>query len=407
MNRRTSFLIAVSVGFLVTSAVLLYEGQFGPRLVEKLQPPHFPFRRADDALLRTTVERTREELRRPALRRQSSFPGLRVEGWLRGAWVADSADHWTRASLALGLLQAQAVGTNRLVEGALNTYRAELITPDGKWRTLLHSPEQAFAGWFLLAQVNLSPGLNPAVRQACDQLADFLINRYPRSASGTLPYSADHPDAMLVDTLGLVCPFLATYSRVTGQPAAAGLAIRQLLEFQQRAVDRETRLPWHAYQASSGRGYGILGWARGSGWHLIGLAETLAQLPPQHPDRPALQRALEEGLQAAVDRQRPDGLWGWCLTIPDAEPDTSGTAMILWAAARARQCGVEPSPVREAVAKGIAALPRNIDQHGRLTQSLAECQAVGHYPRVFGTFTFAQGFATSALALNLNSANHL
>lgn len=400
--RRRLLVVVFGLSLALTTGILAYESQLWPRLAEKVQPRAFPFTRVDAALVRAAAQQSREQLLHPPARQGNRAPGLRAEAWLRGTSAPPSADSWMQAAVALGLVQAQTVAPDPSVREALAAYRDELITGTGRWRATLRSPEQAFAGWFLLRGLDERDESNRAVRQACDQLAEFILKQYPQTASATVPYSADHPEAMLVDTLGLLCPFLATYARVSGRTEAADLAVRQLLEFQGRAVDRASGLPWHAYSARSGGGYGILGWARASGWLLIGLSETLVELPGDHPERPALTRALEEGLRSVIERQQPDGLWGWCLTIPDAEPDTSGTAMILWAAAKAKQSGIDSEPIRAAVGKARSALARRIDDSGRVTQALGECQAVGHYPRLFGSFPFAQGLATGALALQLN-----
>jgi rhamnogalacturonyl hydrolase YesR len=403
-SKRTSRLcvaVLATACLLLTSA-LLFEGHFWPRLAGKLQPARFTYDRAEVPLLRAMASQAQHQLLHPQPRHLSRSPELRLEGWLRGSRLPIPADSWMQASLALGLADAHGGAPEPVLAAALKDYASQLFTANGAWREPLHNPEQAFAGWFLLRHALQTK--DAAARQACDQLAQFLLNRYPRSSTGTLPYSPARPDAMLVDTLGLLCPFLAQHAQAADRIEAADLAARQLLEFQTRAVDPHTGLPWHAYRAGSGGGYGLLGWARGSGWLLIGLSETLACLPPDHPSRPALMQALQQGVRAVLDRQRPDGLWGWCLTIPEAEPDTSGTAMILWALARTEQLGLRSAPLQTARVNGLNALARHVDQSGRLTQALAECQAVGHYPRSFGSFAFAQGLATSAVALNLKIA---
>jgi rhamnogalacturonyl hydrolase YesR len=389
--------LVLTLACLLLSAALLHEGQYLTRIGARLQPQVFPFQNADTNLLLAASGRSRHALDHPQLKEKfGRSNGLAIESILRGTRNPELPSSWIQASIALGLTDAYDLAPDTQTKLVLNSYADSLITADGNWREPLRSPEQALAGWFLLRHD--TSGSDPRVRKAADQLAAFLLDEYPRTSSGTLPYSPNNPDAMLVDTLGMLCPFLAEHARRTGNTAAADLAVRQLLEFEERAVSPVTGICWHAYSAKGGPAYGIAGWTRGIGWRLIGLVETLASLPPDHPASPELVMAINKAIAAVIEHQRPDGLWGWCLTIPDAEPDTSGTAMLIMAAARAVQHGAGTPSLEYSLQKAARALASRFDQRGRIQQSLAECQAVGHYPRSFGHFPFAQGFATSAIA---------
>ena len=77
--------------------------------------------------------------------------------------------------------------------------------------------------------------------------------------------------------------------------------------------------------------------------------------------------------------------------------------MLAWAIERGCRCGALPAKYLDAARRANAGLLRLTDQAGVVSQALGECQAVGHYPRVFGAYPWAQGPATAALAWNVGN----
>ena len=210
----------------------------------------------------------------------------------------------------------------------LDAFLGRVVTPDG---TFAHrsGPRAASARGSGAARRARRPG-NPAAARAAATLFDYLLLQHPKSPTGTLLYNPGLPDHLLVDTLGMACPFLARAAAEFGRPEGFDLATLHLAEFLDRAIDPATGLPWHAYASGGGPAYGLLGWTRGAGWPGIGLVETLRYLPANHPRRPRLVAGLRALTEAVAPRQLPDGLWRWCLSIPEGDPDASGTAMLAW-----------------------------------------------------------------------------
>lgn len=69
---------------------------------------------------------------------------------------------------------------------------------------------------------------------------------------------------LLVDSLGMLCPFLAGYGRDFQDRDAVALARTQLLRFVELNLDSDSRLPFHGYFAGggligSGRTVGVAG----------------------------------------------------------------------------------------------------------------------------------------------------
>ena len=389
-GRATALLLALGL-----VGLFAIEARLPARLAAKLHPQSFQAPEA--AKLTALASETRRQLEAlPVVPRFQPLEGSRSEAAVAQWRRARPVNTWPNACLAAGVLAAVQTGGAPEDVAALQRFADRCVTPEGRLSEPLHGVEQAMLGPVLLELAQHNAG--PRYRTAALELTDFLLKQLPRTTTGTLPYSVGQKEVLLVDTLTMVCPFLAAAATNLARPEAADLAILQLTEFHERAVDALTGLPWHAYRAMGGPAYGALGWTRGCGWYAVGLAETCAALPADHPARPRLATALEQLVQAALVPQQPDGLWRWCLSIPEGDEDTSGSALLAWAIERGCRCGALPAKYLEAAHRARAGVLRLTDQRGMVGQALGECQAVGHYPRVFGAYPWAQGPAAAALA---------
>ncbi len=391
--RRLALLLGVS---LVVGAA--FEARLLPRLREKLSPPVWRWTRPDPAALAVIQAGTRRQLDALAPATPTGLSSRsRLEEALSANRKSSAVNRWPNACLAAGLLATMQAGPgDPETQAVLQRFGDRLVAADGRLREPLRSVEQAMIGPLLL-DLSKRPG-GERFGKASTQLATFLMSGTAHSRTGTLPYDPERPETMLADTLAFACPFLAGYARDFAQPAAAALAVRQLVEFTDRAIEPTSGLPWHAYDSGTGAGYGALGWTRGTGWYAVALAETLAALPEGDPAHARIAELLRRLYGSVAPRQQPDGLWRWCLSVPDGGEDTSGSALLVWAFERGAVAGALPVEAASVTAKGLEGIVRRTDQRGVVGQALGECQAVGHYPRVFGAYPWAQGPATAALA---------
>lgn len=110
-------------------------------------------------------------------------------------------------------------------------------------------------------------------------------------------------------------------------------------------------------------------WGRGNGWVAAGLAEVLAELPPSHPDFPAIETGYRRMMAALLREQTADGLWRQLIDHPGAWQETSGTAMFGYALAVGVRRGILSDPAyAAAVGKAWAGLARYVMADGRLSQ---------------------------------------
>jgi rhamnogalacturonyl hydrolase YesR len=128
--------------------------------------------------------------------------------------------------------------------------------------------------------------------------------------------------------------FMATAVLVrTGQ---LDLAARKLVDYAAR-LQRPDGLFIHGTD-------GPWAWGRGNGFAALGLAEALAAMPANHPDRKKLLDIFRRHMAALVKAQAPDGMWNEVVDEPGSYRELTATAMIFTAMHRAIRFGwIDPS----------------------------------------------------------------
>ncbi len=110
-------------------------------------------------------------------------------------------------------------------------------------------------------------------------------------------------------------------------------------------------------------------WGRGNGWVAAGLAEVLSELPPSHPDYPAIATGYRRMMAALLREQAGDGMWRQLVDHPGSWKETSGTAMFGYAMAVGVRRGILTDPAyARAYRRAWQALARYVDAQGNLSQ---------------------------------------
>jgi unsaturated rhamnogalacturonyl hydrolase len=137
---------------------------------------------------------------------------------------------------------------------------------------------------------------------------DFMLHRAERTRDGGLSHFNGKP-RLWVDTLDMACPVLSHAARITRRPELQLEAVRQLEIFAHHLRDPAIGLWYHTWDEGSGRRTTNF-WARGNGWVVLSLVETLKQEPINSPARVRLRSFLDKRLAALVSLQdSPTGLW--------------------------------------------------------------------------------------------------
>ena len=307
---------------------------------------------------------------------------------------------WPNSLLALSLVTSYSAFGDPKDLIVLEEFCNKIIDEAGNIRSELISVEHCMIGYTFLELSELTQ--NRRYLTASDTIAEFLLHKYKKSQTGTLPYRARGSRlTMLVDTLAMICPFLARYGTRLSCSEATDLAVKQMDEFIQRGLDKQTLLPFHGYAEQQPGGLGIVGWTRGAGWFAIGLVDTLAHLNKNHQNFEKFAQQLRTFSNAVRDYQREDGCWGWATTIPDAPIDTSGTAMIGYSIERGVDIGVLDQSFLDISTNAINGIISATSRRGVVGHALVDCNGVGLYSKCFRPAKWAQGPSTALSALVL------
>jgi unsaturated rhamnogalacturonyl hydrolase len=174
------------------------------------------------------------------------------------------------------------------------------------------------------------------------------VEAFPRNAEGGFWHKARYPYEMWLDSIYMAGVFLAQYGALFDDTACLDMAVSQAALLAQHAQDPETGLLRHAWDADRNAAWADPAtglspevWSRGLGWYAMALVEILRVMPEDHPGFSQLQTILQDLARGLRDTQdRETGLWYQVVDMgdrPDNWPETSGSAMLVYAL----QVGVE------------------------------------------------------------------
>jgi rhamnogalacturonyl hydrolase YesR len=285
---------------------------------------------------------------------------------------------------------------------ALESLFAYNIDQQGDWLTPIDRVAYAMKGYSLLylAQVTAEKRYCRAV----NQLAEKLLSSHPRAADGSLPYDTN-TEAILVDSLAMICPFLARYGQQYRHTEAMEVSANQLEQFVARCVDPDTKLPYHGYFAGGPTRLGLQGWGRGTGWYMLGLIDTLSEMSQAQAGYAELLQAYVSAANSVRTFQREDGHWSWVILHRKDTPDSSTTSLIGYSILRGMQLGILDRSFRDVIATALQALVGQTRPDGIVDGSLAECRGLGKYPQQYEPTLWLQGATTALAALYFGEKN--
>jgi unsaturated rhamnogalacturonyl hydrolase len=171
-------------------------------------------------------------------------------------------------------------------------------------------------------------------RAYLDKVANYISNKQPRMADGTLCRPNPRNTTIWADDLYMSVPFLARMGKLTGDSKYFDDAIKQVENFNKYLYDANSGLYWHNYYSDVEMN-GVGHWGRANGWLAVAQAQLLSCLPENHPKRPELIRFLLRQIVGFARYQDQSGLWHQLLDKPDSYLESSVTAMYTYAVAKA------------------------------------------------------------------------
>lgn len=303
---------------------------------------------------------------------------------LQGKYRSQTIQSWQTASLMLGLEQCATDSSTN----AVRQMSSRLITENGMFRNMPTNVDVGMLCYSLLQSsdpVQIKPAMDYAVELIVKHIAE----------DGTILYTNDlMSDERYVDTIGLVCPFLARYGRIYGKSEYIDLAVNQLEAFIKYGLDSQSGLPNHAYSVKTKLPLGVYGWGRGAGWYTLGLIDTYQELP-ECPARQQLKEQIKKTADQYLRFQRDDGGFGHILQLREGY-DSSATAALAYFY---KSCAnVFHSPTYAEVSKKCINKLKSVT---RITGAVDWCQGdtkgIGVFSQTYDVMPFAQGLVLRSI----------
>lgn len=183
---------------------------------------------------------------------------------LRGKNKNLTIQSWQIAGLILGVSSLKSDKSGEY----LSNWRKKYISEQGEWKINPQKIDSALLAYAMLRNYNKDE-IKPAMDYVISIIEHNLCN------DGMVSYSQGaNSKIRFVDTLGMVCPFLALYGQVYNVPEYIELAYNQIVKFREFGMLKNTELPCHAINVENGLPLGVYGWGRGTGWYIFSLIET-------------------------------------------------------------------------------------------------------------------------------------
>jgi unsaturated rhamnogalacturonyl hydrolase len=282
----------------------------------------------------------------------------------------------------------------------------QLVTPDGAIPTL--KPEEHQLDNILLGrQLLLLYGVtqNKRYLTAATFLYDQLAQQ-PRNADGGYWHKQRYPNQMWLDGLYMAEPFRAQYAAISHHPEEFADITRQFELIEQHARDPQTGLFYHGWDASKRErwanketGDSSQFWARGMGWYMMALVDTLDYYPEGDPGRTRLIGFLRQTAAAVARYQdQKSGLWYTMMNKPGEKGnyfESSSACMFVYALARGVRHGYLPTSYLANAKRGYKGILDHFIQTGSgddvsLTGTV-KASGLGGEPYRDGTYAYYIG----------------
>jgi unsaturated rhamnogalacturonyl hydrolase len=208
--------------------------------------------------------------------------------------------------------------------------------------------------------------------------ATFLydqLSQQPRTASGGYWHKQRYPNQMWLDGLYMAEPFRAEYASISHHPEDFGDIAHQFVLMEQHARDPRTGLLYHGWDeskqerwANKQTGDSSQFWARGMGWYMMALVDTLDYVPEGDPGRKQLLAILaREAAAVARYQDTSTGLWYQVVDKPTAKGnyfESSAACMFVYAYAKGVRRGYLPEHYLANAERGYRGIQAHFIQTG-------------------------------------------
>ncbi|MCQ2471163.1 MAG: glycoside hydrolase family 88 protein [Clostridia bacterium] len=232
------------------------------------------------------------------------------------------------------------------------------------------------------------------IKILAEKIAQLLLKKYDET--GSIPYGGNS-NILFVDTIGLVCPFLAEYAVKFNDKKAMTVAIKIIEEYYLHGFHKELKLPIHCFDKRNDAPIGIYGWGRGCAWWATGLADTYRSIENASEfknEKEMLLNLIDSFAETMAHYQSENGAFDRNLLLFSGE-DSSATAMLAYFLSLAGKITGKDEYFSSAqrAMKYIYSVTR---KDGTVDWSQGDTMGAGFYSTASIVVPAAQGFAIRA-----------
>ena len=297
---------------------------------------------------------------------------------------------WQEGMLAIGLLEydrKNRIGYNK------NYLRRKYISTSGQWKNQVNRVDFALLAYAILKSCDDPKTVAPAMdRMICvieDNLCEDGMISYSQGKKVNLRY---------VDTLGMVCPFMALYGVIYNKSQYIDLAIQQIERFRSFGMLEQYSLPCHAYDVKHSLPVGLYGWGRGTAWYFLALIDTWFELKSANYKSKLLNWILEAA-ENYINFQTADGGFSTILQ-GGGQYDSSITAAMAYLYG---VCSIEcDNKEYKRISLNCLKKLRSVTMRsGAIDCCQGDTHSIGIFSQVFDIMPFVQGLTLRALSLKM------
>lgn len=313
---------------------------------------------------------------------------------LKGNYSKNTIQYWQQAGLLLGLAND---GKDHQV--VTDCFLKSYLSEKGNW---IQAPKEIDAA--ILAYAMMEIDQENRYKLAYDEMVQLIENHI--GEDGTVKYRHHMPNYRYVDTVGFICPFLTRYGLRFNQNKYIDLAFNQIIEYRKQGFLTNQVIPYHAYDINNAYPLGLCGWGRGIGWYAIGLIDMWRELPNDHPYKIELTEYVIELTHQIIELQNQNGSWNWTATRPEARPDSSTTAILLWFLVNAQTINDMQEVCRKPIERAVQYLMSITRRDGSIDFSQGDTKDIGVYSMLFDILPFTQGISLRAINQLVNEGTN-
>ena len=250
------------------------------------------------------------------------------------------------------------------------------INEEGEWKITPNTIDHSLLAYMLLKYTENTDKIKPAM----DKMYETI--KAEQTSEGTIPYRRNMPELRLVDTLGMICPFLMLYGKI----------YKQMDNFIENGLESSSGLPYHAYNVNTREHIGVNAWGRGIGWYILGLESFI--------ECEKYRKIIFSLADTLLLYQRKGKGFPWLITFT-GQCETSGTSLIGNLYLDCYELSGD-AKYFSAAEDCITALMECTTNRGILWNAQGDSKGIGLYSHEFGLMPFAQGYALKLASRFIN-----